>query len=297
MVPRAPVQPDPAPRAGRRAGADARRVVALALRARLVRVGPRATYIQLAPVAFPQLRIVGWHYSGQPVHVIGQPGTTVAGFDIDASSNVSLESLTVRPNVKNVGGVAVAIAASDSMSAVSDDVRRGRPAPRRAHQHRARRDERAGARQHVPRVRPRQVVPPARRPAHPHRGQHVPRLLRLRLHPRRRHRRHDRRTTTFDRADASATARAAADVPPQRPAADHGRQATGRSPATTSATPPASARASIWIKPGIGNDERPVHDVMVASNLFWADDASFLYAVRVADEPRGRRACRRTCRS
>jgi hypothetical protein len=43
--------------------------------------------------------------------------------------------------------------------------------------------------------------------------------------------------------------------------------------------------AAVWMRPGLHNDGKPIHDVSIVSNLFLAAGSTFLYAVRVGDNP------------
>src|SRR5262249_19009339 len=71
--------------------------------------------IELGATDFPQLHISGLHSDGAPVQIIGQPGTQVAGFQLEDVSNISIQSLVIRPNARNNGGVTLNIAAADSI--------------------------------------------------------------------------------------------------------------------------------------------------------------------------------------
>jgi hypothetical protein len=236
--------------------------------------------IQLDRAEFPHLRIIGAHFDADPVQIVGMPGTTVAGFDVEDVSGLSIQSLEIRPNVRNVGGVAVNIAAADSISLTGltfDGV-----------------DLHHGARLNVGADATNVSVSDSSftecgvgkwciQPS----GTHI------RIHG-----------NTFEDCEScdpihgggsditidgnSLDGAVIGKCGPRHCHHNDLVQIMGGGPWTIVNNRFGRHQfgaGCIWLKPGIGNGDRPVHDVLIASNLFWAEDARFLYAVRVADDP------------
>jgi hypothetical protein len=236
--------------------------------------------IQLEATSFPALTVQNESYGASPVQIVGMPGTTVAGMTIENVTGLSISSLEIKPNVRDTSGVSVNIATSDSIS-VSNVTFNGV-------------DLNHGARLNIGNDVTNVTVTNSSftecgvgkwclQPS----GTHI--LI---------------QGNTFTNCESCDPIHGGgSDITINGNSLDGavighcGRlhchhndllQIMGGGPWTITNNRFGRHQfggGCIWIKPGIHNRTRPVHDVLIASNDFWAQDAPFLYAVRVADHP------------